>query len=105
MPLPLHDLVDFEEVEEEIKKEWFKASYPSGFLYDETGTVSQPIDSKGLLIVDPETRTRLEDAFIEYKIMWHYEMWISDTRGDFNRDLGNLAKAKLAGGCNDWMRP
>lgn len=78
MPLPPHDLIDIEKLADDIKKRWFKADYRGGFLYDETGKVNSPIDNKGLFVVDPVTRTRLEDSYIELKIMWAYLDWIVD---------------------------
>ena len=56
-------MFDFEDQEKFTKEKMFKKDNGySGPLYDETGKIDLPADKKGILILDPESRTRMVDA-------------------------------------------
>ena len=46
----------------------FKKNDDGGPLYDETGKVNLSTDEKGILILDPVSRTRLLDTMFENNI-------------------------------------
>lgn len=74
--IPPPDFFDLEEEENNIKKEMFKKNNTGSPLYDETGKVKLPVDEKGILILDPESRTRIIDVHVEAYMLSVYSEWI-----------------------------
>ena len=67
-----------EEIEDSIKY-MFKNDDPcSNPFYDETSIIKLPVDEKGILIIDPVTRTTMIDIAAENSILYSYLEWIED---------------------------
>lgn len=93
--LPPPNFFDIEEEVEELKI-LFKKDNIGNPLYDETGKANLPVDEKGVLILDPESRTRLVDVMMEWNILYDYRSWINSATGKA-RELGDKQTV-------DWLR-
>lgn len=84
--LPPPDFFDLEEEEKRINERMFKKDdINENYLYDETGEVTLPVDDKGILILDPVSRTRLIDAQMEPEILFRYLEWIGSAIGEVEK--------------------
>lgn len=61
-------------------KDTFKKDRRGNPLHDETGKVNLPTDNKGILMLDPASRTRILDPAIEQSILLEYRSWIYSAR-------------------------
>lgn len=79
--LPPPDFFDLD-LEAEKLKDMFKATNSlKNPLYDETGLVDLPTDDKGILILDPESKTRMVDVEVELDCLYEYLDWITSASG------------------------
>ena len=73
--LPPPDIFDLDFIKEDLKT-MFKKNNTAGVLHDETGLVNLPVNEKGILILDPVSRYRIEDVLLENMIFFDYTIWI-----------------------------
>ena len=94
--LPSPDFFDLE-LEAEKLKDMFKATNSlKNPLYDETGLVKLPTDDKGVLILDPESKTRMIDVEVELDCLYEYLGWIGSAKKEIE-DGGREGKEWLEG--------
>lgn len=77
-----NDLVDPEHLDRMINKNYFKADNPWCDLHDETGEIKLPVNDKGILIIDPVSRFRITDAYLEHWANITHKLWIEQTIRD-----------------------
>lgn len=58
-------------------------------LYDETGLVNLPADDKGILILDPESRTKMVDVEVELDVLYEYMAWMTSAAKEEGMDEGS----------------
>lgn len=104
--LPPPDFFDLE-LEAEKLKDMFKVTNSlKNPLFDETGLVNLPIDERGVLILDPESKTRMVDVEVELDCLYEYldwigsakkalrneesKQWLEGLRKEVDRDMGEV---------------
>lgn len=81
--------------ESEKLKNMFKKHGILNHIHDETRTVNLPVEEKGILILDPESRTRIIDPHMERQLLSQYEMDRSSRqRGSWTKCGGDSIVAK-----------
>lgn len=94
---PPEDVLEIEEEERRLKDWTFKKSYPCNPIFDETGTINLPADSKGILILSPETRTRVTDVDVEQTTLIHYMNWLHQAWSQARHHVPLLHSKWIAG--------
>ena len=94
--LPPPNFFDLE-LEAEKLKDMFKASNSlKNPLFDETGLLNLPVDARGVLILDPESKTRMVDVEVELDCLYEYLGWIGSAKSEVEEgtDDGREEKVK-----------
>lgn len=64
-------------------------------LFDETGLVNLPVDARGVLILDPESKTRMVDVEVELDCLYEYLNWIGSAKNEVEEGTDDGIEEKV----------
>lgn len=97
---PPNDVINIKEEERWLKEVAFKKSYSYNPLFDETGKVDLPADTKGILVLCPESRTRIIDVDLERIALIDYSNWLHHA-GTEEQTHGSVLNFRWITGLNE----
>lgn len=97
--LPPSDFFDLEAEAEKLKDMFKYDNSLKNPLYDETGLVNLPVDDKGNLILDPESRTKMVDVEVELDVLYEYMAWMGSAAKE--EGMGEEGKKKWLEGLRE----
>lgn len=73
-----------------------KENWLDAFILDETDSIAIPRDPKGHVLIDVESRTNIEDCYIEHVIFTNYKQWIHSQTAEAGEENDLIAVNFLA---------